>query len=218
MGTILASKIIGNAQTIIQDKTGVRWPGEEMLGWLNEGQREIVLLKPDTNVVNESVQLVAGTKQSIPDTGIVLIGLVRNMGNDGNTPGNAIRTIERTILDEQIPDWHSGQSDASAAYLIFDPRDPKSFYVYPPQPEQPGYVEIVYSSSPGAVAAETNTITLDDIYSGSLLDYILFRAYSKDAEYAGNGERAMSHYKKFVDTLSIKDQVEAANEVKTRAR
>ena len=33
---------------------------------------------------------------------------------------------------------------------------------------------------------------------------MLFRAYSKDAEYAGNAERSINHYQMFVPTLTAK--------------
>lgn len=48
MGTIIARTVIEKVQTILQDKTGVRWPAEdELLGWLNDGQREVVIFKPN---------------------------------------------------------------------------------------------------------------------------------------------------------------------------
>lgn len=219
MGTILASAIIAKAQTIIQDTTGVRWPETELLGWLNEGQRELVMLKPDASVKNESVLLVAGTKQTIPASGTILLSVVRNMGANGTTPGMAIRSIKRNVLDEQLPNWHASAASASVSYVVTDGRNPKVFYVYPPQPAvSPGQVEIVYSSSPADIAAVGSPVTIDDIYSGSLLDYCLFRAYSKDAEYAGNENRAVSHYQKFTETLGLKEKVESATELTSQAR
>jgi hypothetical protein len=219
MGVILASAIITKAQTIIQDATGVRWPETELLGWINEGQREIVLLKPDSSVRNESKILIAGTKQSIPADGIVLISVVRNMGTTGTSPGKAVRSINRQILDEQVPDWHAATAASSAAYCVYDGRNPKVFYVYPPQPAvSPGYVELIYSAAPADMATVSSAITIDDIYSGSLLDYCLFRAYSKDANYAGNNEMAMAHYQKFVETLSLKEKIEGATEMTSGER
>ena len=67
MGTILASAIVDKAEIILLDDTNVRWASTELLAYLNEGQRAIVLLKPDTNVTTDSYPLVEGTKQSIPD-------------------------------------------------------------------------------------------------------------------------------------------------------
>jgi len=47
------------------------------------------------------------------------------------------------------------------------------------------------------------TINIDDIYANALVDYMLYRAYSKDAEYAGNAQRAVAHYTAFSNSLGV---------------
>jgi hypothetical protein len=209
MATITAQTILDRATTILQDATNVRWTASELLGWLNDGQREIVLIKPDSFTKNQSMVLVAGTKQQIPSDGIMLIDVVRNMGVDGTTAGNAIRVVSREVLDAVNPDWHVQASNVVAKHFFFDPRDPKRFYVYPKSPGT-NYVELVYSASPTDVAAVGNVITLDDIFMGALIDYVLYRAYSKDAEFAANKELAVGHYQAFANALGVKSQTQTA--------
>lgn len=55
-------------------------------------------------------------------------------------------------------------------------------------------------------------IKLDDIYANAILDYVLYRAYSKDAEYAANASRAALHYQAFTAALGAKTQVDAGND------
>lgn len=198
MGTVLASAIIGKAWGIIQDTTGVRWPSAEMLGWLNEGQKEIAKLKPTASIANESVQLVGGSKQTIPSTAIALLNVPRNMGADGTTMGDSILPIMMSVLDEIIPGWHKVTANAAVRYFTVDPRNPRNFYVYPPQPVTPSYVEEVYSVIPEEIEATTNPITIEDTYEGCLVDYLLYRAYQKDSQYAGNGERSAVSYGQFL--------------------
>ncbi len=210
MATITGSSIIDRAAILIQDTTGVRWPRPELLDWLNDGQREIVLLKPEASVINQSLALAIGkTKQSLPATGNMLIDVVRNMGADGNTPGAAIRLVSREVLDAQSPDWHS---DANAfgkvLHYVFDPRDPRTFYVFPKAPATAWQVEIVYSAAPANTDDSGAVIGLDDVYANALLDYVLYRAYSKDATYAANGNLAVAHYTAFSNSLGVKTQNE----------
>lgn len=202
MGTITARLAIEKAQIILQDVTGVRWPAEdEMLGWLNDGQREVVGLKPNLYVKNLSFRLAPGTKQAMPADGIQLIDVVRNMGVDGSTPGRAIRIVMREILDAQVPNWHVATSSADVKHYTYSPLDPKHFYVYPPQPPaQTGYAEIVYSASPPNVAFNA-PIAIDDIYQNVLIDYMLYRAYSKDTEYAADQNRAAAHKNAYLSAL-----------------
>ena len=203
MATITAQQIIDKVEIILQDSTNVRWAESELLGWLNDGQREIVLLRPESYAKNESKQMTAGTKQALPATGVMLIDVVRNMGVNGSTAGNAVRVVTREIMDSQNPAWHAETPAAAIKHFMFDPRDPKNFYVYPPS-DGTTYIEIVYAAAPTDVNAVGNTITLDDIYMGPLIDYILYRAYSKDAEFAANATLASAHYQMFTNALTAK--------------
>lgn len=206
MATVTVASVIDKTQVILQDTTGIRWPDEELLGWLNDGQREIVLYKPNTFVRNTSVRLSTGTKQGLPADGVQLIDVVRNMGTNGSTAGRAIRITMREILDSQIPNWHTETPDNEVKHYMYSMLDPKNFYVYPPNTGN-GYVELVYGAAP-TDATLNSTITLDDIYQTILVDYILYRAYSKDTEFAADVNRASSHQQAYLTALTGKAKVE----------
>lgn len=211
MPTITAATLISRAQTIIQDVAGVRWPSSELLGWLNDGQREIVALNHSANSKTANLTCAAGTKQTIPTDGITLMDVVRNMGTSGTVPGTAVRMVSRTILDAQLPDWHSSTSSTVIKHYCFDARTPKNFYVYPPA-QSGTKLEIVYAATPTDVAVAGDTIALDDIYANALVDYMLFRAYSKDTEFAGNASRAAAARQSFENSLGLKAQSDAASD------
>jgi hypothetical protein len=210
MGTITAKSLIDNAANTLQDETNVKWPRAELLGYLNDAQREIVLAKPDAYVKNESMALVAGTKQSIPPTGVVFMRVNRNMGMNGTTPGRVPRHIPIQVLNEQIPTWHMEPASITALHYTFDEQDPKHFYVYPQQPLSPGQVEVVYSSTPPDVPNEDAPIVLDDVYKTALLHYMFYRAYSKDVEYAREDAAAGAAYKIFATLVGLKTQADEA--------
>lgn len=208
MSTITAQSVVDKVQVILQDTTGVRWPDSELLDWLNDGQREIVLYKPNAFIKNLAVRMAGGTKQSLPADGVQLIDVVRNMGTNGNTPGRAVRITMREVLDSQLPDWHSETPSSVVKHYVYSLLDPKNFYVYPPQPAAgQGYVELVYGASPTDTTLG-GTITLDDIYQNVLVDYILYRAYSKDTEYAADQNRAATHQNAYIAALTGKAKVE----------
>jgi hypothetical protein len=221
MGTVLASAILAKVDIILLDTAKTRWPDAEKLEYLNDGQRQLVLYKPDAFVINDVYKLVAGTKQSIPDgtasfqnltpatleEGIALINVVRNMGTDGLTPGAAITPIGAEFYDSYNPDWHSDTQTAAVKNYIIDDSDPTRFYVYPPNINT-GYVEVVYSALPGDVATVGTEITLSDIYQDALRNYILFRCYAKDAALSPlNEKRALDYYNLFVQGLGRMDLV-----------
>jgi hypothetical protein len=112
-----------------------------------------------------------------------------------------ITNIERRVLDDQIEDWH-GTTDTNVEHYVYDPMDPKVFYVYPHSTASDATIDLVYSSAPVDVTiANFNTtstvISLDDIYANAILDYILYRAYQKDTEYAGDMNRSGVYLQSF---------------------
>lgn len=206
MATTKVATIIDTAGIILQDTSQVRFPQSELMTFLNDAQREIVLHRPDAKTLNGSMTCVAGSKQSIPSTGLRLIDVVRN------DAGRAITQIDRKILDETLPNWHNTAADATkkVEHFVYDPADPKNFYVYPNATSSMD-IEIIYSTAPSDISyTSTVTITLDDIYANAILDYMLYRAYQKDSEYAGNAERSMMHYQSFANALGIKSRADAA--------
>jgi hypothetical protein len=205
---IPAQSIIRRVVETLQDNTSVRWPVNELVRYLNDGQREIVLYRPDAMVTNASVSLVAGSKQSLPTNGIKLIEFFRN------TAGNkrAVRLVNREILDSQSPGWHNLPGVTEILHFMYDPRDPKIFYVYPPAASTGASLDGAYAALPediteptdGALyTAVTGNISVPDIYGNVIQDYVLYRAYTKDSEYASNAARAQAHYAAFANALGI---------------
>ena len=212
--TVTVQSVIDRAQAILQDTTGIRWPvTSELVLFVNDAQREIALLKPDASASNTTVTLVTGTKQSIPADGNRLLRVVRNMSAASSGTGKrSIRLVSREILDSQTPDWHdpSVSGDAShtsiVKHYIYDESNPRNFYVYPGVAGN-AYVEIVYSANPATVAQSGN-LSIPDIFANAVTDYVLFRAYTKDAEYAGNNQRASTHYNLFINSVTGKGQID----------
>ena len=211
MPTITAQSILNKAAIVLQDTTNIRWPTTELLIWLNDAQREVASMRPDVSNVTASVALTAGTRQIIPAAGAALLAVRRNMGTNGTTPGDAIRKVPMDLLDSQRPGWHSEAASAVVKHYAYDPRTPRIYYVYPPATGTT-QVEIVYDAPPAALAAVTDVIALDDEYANMLLEYVLFRAYSKDHDQIGNAERAMAHRQMFDSMLSAKNTVDSGQQ------
>jgi hypothetical protein len=212
---VTVQSVIDRAQTVLQDTTGVRWPVvAELVLWVNDAQREIALLKPDAAAVNDTITLIAGTKQAIPTGGNRLLKVVRNMSAASSGTGKrAVRLVDREVLDAQTPDWHDPTVAGDAAHAavvkhyIYDESNPRNFYVYPGV-SGTAYLEIIYSSNPAAVA-QAGDLAIPDIFANAVLNYVLYMAYMKDAEYAGNQQRASSHFQLFTASVTGKGQIDA---------
>lgn len=219
MATVKVTDLIIRAQTILQDTTSTRWPAVELQNWINDAYREIILIRPDANSSTGSFTCAAGTRQKLSTqfaSALRLIDVVRNIAPSSSK--KAVRAIDRRVLDDQRRTWHAETASVDVQHFMFDPRLPKEFLVYPPATTL-AQLEVVYSSVPTGHnltetqlndAATTDTIGLDDSYANVILDYMLYRAYSKDAEYAANAQRATNHYQALQAAIGVKTQVDVA--------
>lgn len=203
MPTITAQSILNKARITLQDSTSVRWPDAELLGYLNDGQREVAMRRPDACSVLGNVTLVAGTKQAIPDSGTAVLQVIRNMGSGGTTPGKVIRHVPMSLLDANVPDWHTKTPVSEILHAMVDGRKPEVFYVYPPATAGT-QLEVLYAAPPADVTTASDPISIDDVFAAPLYDYVCFRAYTKDQDLSGNVERAKAHFELFESSLNGK--------------
>ncbi|WP_144982910.1 phage adaptor protein [Halomonas sp. C22] len=216
MAVTTVGTVIRNTKLVLQEVTaaGTRWTNEELIGWLNESYQAIVQIKPDASSINAPVSLVAGTRQQIPDDGLRLIDVVRNTATLSDKLG--ILVTSRRALDTTRRSWHADEPSVNIEQYVFDDQDPTRFYVYPPAADG-AEVELIYSSTPtphdvsqGLDGLKDETIRLNDSYAPVITDYILYRAYSKDAEHAANLNRAQMHMQAYMGALGQKVEVARA--------
>lgn len=191
---LTADQVIARANDILLDTGGVRWTTAELLRWLNDGRREMAITRPDVYAIVAVIDLASGTKQAVPADGTRFLDAIRNMAPDGITPLAAVRPVQREHLDAQNENWHLDTAGPTK-HFMFDERVPAVFYVYP-QAVAAAKLEIAYSQAPVDVIGSTE-LAKEGLYTGALVDYVLYRAYSKDAAFAGNQQRAAAAYAQF---------------------
>jgi hypothetical protein len=226
---ITASEVMERFRIIAQDTTSVRWPLTEVRHWINDAMREIVLAKPAASAANVVLQLQAGTFQRLPTDYCYLLQVLRNLKTlpspiqtGARVGGRSISMVDRQTLDSQHPSWHDTSvipATAEVKHVMFDPQSPLAFYVYPANTGT-GIIEASAARVPtpvplpGAVAdyesIASYNVALDilDIYANAILDYVLYRAYSKDAS-TGAPQRAMAAFQAFATSMGLKTAGEA---------
>jgi len=202
--TITAQSIVRRATDLLQDQASVRWPTNELVRWLNDAQRAVVRARPDSMNTTTTMTLAAGSRQDLDSAGLTpapakLIEITRNLA--ASSAKGAVRLVARQILDAQTPGWHSITPVVNILHYMFDARDPKTFYVYPPATTL-AQLEVMYAGYPTDIAepgdgltytSVTGNLSLPDIYADDVLNLMMFRCYSKDSEFAGNMERASGY-------------------------
>jgi|FLYM01.1.fsa_nt_gi hypothetical protein len=226
-------EIMERAGILLLDEEFARWTLPELADWINEGVRAIILAKPSAHASTRILSLAEGTWQQVAEVAgepvpLSLIDIRRNL-RDTNSPrvgGRIVRAVSRTMLDAQDPYWHDPTRTRyrkEVRHFVFDEENPLEFYVYPGN-DGTGVVEAIVSSLPTRLAASgdenelasyASDIGLPEPYSVPLLDYVCYRAQSKD-DLTGNAGRAAAHYQQFATAIGLKIQVEGATSPNAR--
>lgn len=212
-----AEHIIVDVQRELQDD-GTRWPVAELVDYLNDGQRQAVEMNPASTAEVASMSLAAGVPQDAPIGVYRVLDVLRN-GAPRNTP---VRLVDATLLDAVDPRWRQRAQALEIVHWMFDASLPTSFDVYPPA-SSGATLWCKFSMVPDDVPAPagpkpddvTGSISLRDEYASALRHYILYRCWSKDAEFAGNANLAQAHYSLFVSAIGA-DVAARAAETQTK--
>jgi hypothetical protein len=219
MATVRVIDIIERAEDILLDD-GVRWPRLELQNWINEAYTAIILSRPDASSTSATYTCSEGTRQNVSTAfpgALRLLDVIRNVS--ATSLKKVIRLAPRAQLDDQIPDWHNKPTSVDLQYYVYDPRQPLDFFVYPPATTT-AQLEILYTQIPGTHAltesqldpanSGTEVILLPDTYMTPIIDWVLYRAYSKDSEHPANEGRAGAYYQAFTTSLGTKTASDAA--------
>ncbi len=220
---ITARDVLERARRIALDEASVRWPLPELLDWLNDAQREIALHKPSAFARTIVFACQPGTYQVIPAGYHQFLSAVRNLKTGAESPrvgGRAVTAVDREDLDAMHRDWHDTDrhpATRDVRHVVFDANAPQDFYVFPANTGA-GLLELVLAKTPARLVPpqddveliESYAATLDapDIYLSALVDYVVYRAYTKDAQIAGLAARAAAHFQQFAASIGLKLQRE----------
>lgn len=226
--SVFSKAIIDEAASVLNDEAFTYWTSTFHLRSLNSGQLLISILKPDSSVTTDSYKMVTGTRQTLPTgtsayqnpaavtlpAGTKLVKVVMNTGTTGIVPGRAPALVDMDLLAATNPLWTMAAASAQAKQYMYDPRDPKVFWVSPPQPAtNQGYLQVIYNSIPGKILsyAPAEAIALPDEYEAPLLYWLLFKAYSRDAD-STHANAALQYYDAFLQSLHLTSQIKAAED------
>lgn len=201
---------------VLQDTDQDTWTSPQLWGWLLDAELAVVLMRPDASQSTERVALVAGAQQGVGAvTGAQrVLDVLANVGAAGE-PGPALRRTARGALDAFDPNWYLAGEVTQPDEYLFDDRMPKQFLVNPPA-DGAGYVSVVCSIAPAAYDLNNRDtlISVDDSYVPALIEWALYRAWSRDSEMTPNWQRAQAHRQAFFDLMGVKSNSDIATSLK----
>ena len=220
---LLAADVLRLVSGALQDlEPGIesRWPWESsddrisLLDFLNAALRAVALQRPDCCAVTEPILLEPGMLQHLPGkrnrvkkeaTGFCC--LVRNMGQDGETPGAAIVSAQPDVL---LAWADMAKPSCRVENFAYDrATNSQVYYVSPPVPEDVDvYVEATYYVAPEKVVSPQQGLGVSDDYAQALFHHVMASVLSGDNE-SSNSAKASYHMQMFNSLLGVKTSVDA---------
>lgn len=220
--------IMVQAGILLNDTAHVRWTLAELCLWINDAVKATILAKPSASSGTAVLSLSEGTLQTLDAPYLSLIDVTRNITSEGppRVSGRVITMAKRSDLDAQNPGWHSNAEVRFAKevrHVMFDELNPREFFVFPGNNGQ-GKIEAVVATQPTALAASgdpeleasyAGSIGLPEPYSVPIVDYVCYRAQSKD-DIGGDAGRASVSFQAWAAAVGLKVQVEASHSPNAR--
>lgn len=208
------AQLIQRASRILNDQeegySYTAWTTAELLDYYNEALCAVYNMRPDLFAVCQDITLAPGSKQTL-DAG-TLISIDSNVDECGNSDPDTPLTMSSTDMVKGLAGKKTCSSSAASPcepFVITGYRKGATagiFFVEPPVPTggDPVVVEATVSAPPvivcgGDIAGETQ---IDCGLDSALVDWVLYRALSRDVESQFNFNAARRHQAAFYDAVN----------------
>jgi len=175
--TVSVDTLLDSVSSTLLDVARRTWGRNLLLGYLNEGLRATVFLKPDAYPVQTFIPLVSGIAQSLPSDGVAVIN-----ATDNEVSGRGISQTDLALLQEENRFWPAATREVDVENYAADPRTPRLFYVFPPN-DGTGSIRMTYGAVPPALTGSSGEVLpMPDSYQNAMINFTLAKAYGMNSK------------------------------------
>ncbi len=225
-----AQNIVDEVRGELNDEvtSNFRFSNADMLTFVNAGQREIVTLLPEANIIEVLAHSIVFDKQTrhiIPADGIKFIKVSGNYDAVNTQRGPSVRRVDRDALDGTWEHWAEGlgadvrewpnvpgfqeiHTTVRFEHYFHDPREPTIYYLYPASDGTDEDISLVYCQLPADLTGLGDTFALDDQYQNAMVEYVLYRCLSRDGRYGAGTDARKELLNNFRSVLGLQPQQE----------
>lgn len=208
---MLASVLLDQVGAMLNDMEAgsehTRWPVPELLLYLTEATAAIAQGRPSVFTIVARIGLAPGSTQRLPDQFCKLLDIHFNVNRDGSEGPNVLPAVHELEQAFYKPGCSSDGLIQSYSYFA---KSDKYFGVSPAVPAGLPYtpqVEAVLMLTPQVVTSASQPLYMPgsdpQLYQGALVDWMLYRCYSKDEQSNTSLERATLHFKSFQAYIGV---------------
>lgn len=201
------AEVITEVRSILQDAdTPYRYSDTDLLGFVNQTIKRMVVLRPDLFGVIGDIPTTAGSAvQSLPSDALRLIDIFQVKG------GNAVTEVDRETMARYAPDWMNATAGSPVNFMRHV-KNSERFFLYPP-PTAGTVLVGEYAQVPADYALTDTITTPSDAFFPTIIDGTVWLAESIEDE-AVNSKRAEFFLQLFTSQLSASLQSRTVTDTK----
>jgi len=177
---VIVSDIITRIQRKFGDESAVQVTNADIIRWINDGQRRIVLKNDVLLEKTATTNSVAGQQEYDLPTDLLILKFIQYK-DSGSTSYLKLRGLTTVEFNEYIDGWSDGGSvkGVPQVYTIFSGK----IIAYPtPTNSVTAGFKIYYNRAPVDVALTSDTPDLPNLYHDTLVNYCMQQAYELDED------------------------------------
>lgn len=184
--------LIEQFRILAQDKVRpYLWPDDEVAPWFAEAEKEAAIR---SRLIHDSDEFVVGIGETTIDLPDGLFDIQYAEVRSASGEAKEISATDRTTLNAKRPGWRT-ESKQPVDYI----HDDKSLtFGSVPDAEFTLYLEF-YRTPSKALQQDSDKPEINDQHHGNLVDWVLFRAYSKPDPDTQNPGKAKEAEERFED-------------------
>ena len=197
-------EVLNIVASMLNDEEKVSWTENMLLNYFNLALREMFNVRPD--LFNHSIEYVCqeGYRQIAPSDNLHFFKVFSNVN------GRICKYMPLATLNNINPKWTTNKPDEEVEIFTYDFDNPKFFYVYPPAVNGLK-LNVEYSQVDKWYLDTEEDFPLPSNWVATVMDYMCYRAYQRDTEFAPNDTRIQSHLTAFQQSLQNKAQADITN-------
>lgn len=207
MANTLIKAFIDKAKLRVVDEDMIRWDLPFWITALNDAINAVITIRPDAHSKTTEFTCVAGTIQTLDENCNILLDVIRNID------GKAVRGLDdMEMINNYRPEWIESIDQKSVDCYMQDESTPNTFYIYPGVSNQHKLL-IAVSIFPDPITqndyASNKKIAISPVYDNAIIEYMIYLAFIRDAEFASNASNAALAQQAFFNLLGVKSKADS---------
>lgn len=195
--------VVTRVQRLFGDEADVQLTEADVIRWINDAQREIVMHNEGVLQTTGLINLVADQDEYAFPTDLFILRSLRYKFTD-DLSYNSIKFLNLQEFDTFISGW-DGTFSGSARPQVYTTYENKIFLYPRPSENVTDGLKVLYSKKPTEISTSADPISLPIVYHNVIVKYCYMMAQEMDEEYEASAA-AFATFRDDINTLSFKER------------